>query len=85
MKRFATCVAALATVPAALAGVEQAATGGQVGLAVACALLAVAAAATTAWITARVGRMTASAPAPFRYPGPARLGRPGRRGGGGWQ
>ena len=55
MKRFLVCLGSLGAVPAALAGVKQAALTGQPDMAVACAVVAIAAAAAAAWITAQVG------------------------------
>ena len=81
MRRLLICLASLVMVPAALTGVDQAATDGQPGLAVVCAVAALAGASTAAWITAQVGMAVRSAlPAARQY----RRGRWTGRDGGGW-
>ena len=82
MKRALIFLIALLTVPTALTGVNQAAVSGQNQAAVGCAVLALAAVAAVAWITAQLGMAFRSA---FPPAAAYRRGRWTGRDGGGWR
>ena len=81
MKRVLVFLVSIVTVPTALTGVNQAAASGQNQAAVGCAVLALAAVAVIAWLTAQVGMAYRSA---FRPAASYRRGRWTGRDGGGW-